>query len=124
MESPNDSSLEGQDRSSWSNINNNEHSTPGLAFVYSNVAHNAAGTSEHFKSRLESRRSRMYNTDGSVITKRLVTLADFVSLVAKSNVRGPLHFTEPNLQSRGDFVAEGGQWQVSPTTMASWMVLL
>lgn len=59
----------------------------------------------------ESRRSRIRGSEESV-SGRLVTLADFVSCLAKSNVRGPLHFTEPNLQSGGVFVARGGQWEV------------
>ena len=88
----------------WSNINTDEQSSPALAFTYSRASRWSTPDSQR------SCASGFQNVPTG--NARLATLADFVSIIAGSNVRGPIHLTEPNLQSRGEYMAEGGQWQV------------
>ena len=96
----------------WTHIATSVDALPGLEFVYSNTSR-SVDDSKYTRSIGESRVSWIHRSkDGSIVVERLVTLADFVSLVARSNVRGPLHLTEPNLQSRGTLLARGGQWDV------------
>ena len=96
----------------WTHIATTEDTLPGLEFVYSSTSR-AVHDSKYTRSIGESRVSRIYHSkDGSIVAERLITLADFVSLVARSNVSGPWHLTEPNLQSRGTLLARGGQWDV------------
>lgn len=96
----------------WSHIATTEGPRNGLEFVWSNISKSVSDL-KHARAMKESRASRIFHSEnGHVTVKPLVTLADFVSLLARSNVRGPLHFTEPNLDSRGAFLARGGQWEV------------
>ena len=85
---------------------------PGLEYVWSN-ANRATRDLKCAQNTKESRASRIiYDQDGKAVVEPLVTLRKFVSLLARSSIRGPLHFTEPNLDSRGAFLGRGGQWEV------------
>ena len=108
--------MDRQKNFAWSNINNDNQSSPGLAYTYSRSSRRSTPDLQG------SRASDVQNVYTG--NARLATLADFVLIVAGSNVRGPIHLTEPNLQSREIYMAEGGQWQVfsDAHTMSSYVI--
>ena len=98
--------------SGWTQIATGTELQPGLEYVWSN-ANRAAQNLKYAQNTRESRASRIiHDQDGNAVAEPLVTLTKFVSLLARSNVRGPLHFTEPNLDSLGAFLGRGSQWEV------------